>query len=139
MLKQPILLLPSAVQNRYPIKQNTQLRIFLVYGLFIDAVGSSSYMASNDRTSKGTRHTGGVEAWLRSFLTSTLDGSLLLLLRWHYSTMRTFPSIMDFSQSALVFDLSFQFVILHLLIISVLYTIPPTIQKCSWAGIAQSV
>ena len=134
MLQQPTLLLSSAVQNRYLIKQTTQLRIFLVYGLFIDAVGSSSYMASNYRTSKrkGTRHTGGVEAWLRSFVTSTLDGSLLLflllLLRWNYSPTRTFPSIMDFSQSALVFDLSFQFVILHLLI-SVLYTIPPIIQK----------
>jgi len=41
---------------------------------------------------------------------------LLLLLRWQYSPMQTFPSSMDFSQSALFFDLSFQFVILHLLI-----------------------
>jgi hypothetical protein len=33
----------------------------------------------------------------------------LLLLRWHYNPMQTFASIMDFSQSALFFDLSFQF------------------------------
>ena len=32
----------------------------------------------------------------------------LLLLRWHFSPMRTFSSLMDFSQSALLFDLSFQ-------------------------------
>jgi len=57
MLQQPTLL-SKAVRNRYLIRQYTQLRIFLVYGLFIDDVGSSSYMASNDRTSKceGTMH-----------------------------------------------------------------------------------
>ena len=38
------------------------------------------------------------------------------LPRWHYSPMRPFVSFMDYSQSALVFDLSFQFVILPLLI-----------------------
>jgi len=31
-----------------------------------------------------------------------------LLLRWHYSPMWTFASLMDFSQTALFFDLSFQ-------------------------------
>jgi len=41
---------------------------------------------------------------------------LLLLLRWHYRRIRTFASIQNFSQSALLFDLSFQFVVLHLLI-----------------------
>jgi hypothetical protein len=41
---------------------------------------------------------------------------LLLLLRRHYSQMRTFPSLMDYSQSALLFYLSFQYIILHLLI-----------------------
>ena len=40
---------------------------------------------------------------------------LLLLLRWHYSPMRTFASLMFFSQSAL-FLTSFQLLILHLLI-----------------------
>jgi len=39
-----------------------------------------------------------------------------LHLRWHYSPIRTFPSSIDFSQSVLFFDLSFQFVILQLLI-----------------------
>jgi hypothetical protein len=38
----------------------------------------------------------------------------LLLLRWPYSPMRTFASLMDFSQSALLFDLPVQIVILHL-------------------------
>ena len=37
-----------------------------------------------------------------------------LLLRRQYSPMQTLASLMDFSQSALYFDLSFQFVILHL-------------------------
>jgi hypothetical protein len=41
---------------------------------------------------------------------------LLLLLRCHYSPMWTFASLMDFSQSALLFYLSFQYIILHLLI-----------------------
>ena len=42
----------------------------------------------------------------------------LLLLFWHYSQMRTFPSLMNFSQSALYtyFDISCRFVILHLFI-----------------------
>jgi hypothetical protein len=40
---------------------------------------------------------------------------LLLLLRWHYSPMRTFASLMALSQSALFFDLSFQLLILHFL------------------------
>jgi hypothetical protein len=41
---------------------------------------------------------------------------LLLLLRCHYSQMQTFRSLTDYSQSALLFYLSFQYVILHLLI-----------------------
>ena len=41
---------------------------------------------------------------------------IILLHRSHYSPMRTFASLIDFSQSALFFDLSFQFLILHLLI-----------------------
>ena len=41
---------------------------------------------------------------------------LLLLLRWHYSPMRTFASLVDCPQSTLFFHLSFQFLILHLLI-----------------------
>ena len=40
-----------------------------------------------------------------------LSSSSSLLPRWHYSPMRTFASLMDFSQSALVFDFSFQFLI----------------------------
>jgi len=40
----------------------------------------------------------------------------LLLLRLHYSPVRTLSSLMTFSQSALFFYLHFQFVILHLLI-----------------------
>jgi hypothetical protein len=36
---------------------------------------------------------------------------LLLLLRWHYSPMRTCASLMALSQSALLFDLSFQLLI----------------------------
>ena len=41
---------------------------------------------------------------------------LLLFLPWHYSPMRTFPSLMDFSQSALIPDFSFQLFVLFLLI-----------------------
>jgi hypothetical protein len=41
---------------------------------------------------------------------------LLLLLRWYYSPMQTFATLMDFSQSAPFFDLSFQFLILNLFI-----------------------
>ena len=41
---------------------------------------------------------------------------LLLLLRCHYSATWTFTSLMDFSQSAMLFYLSLQYVILHLLI-----------------------
>jgi len=41
---------------------------------------------------------------------------LLLLLRCHYCPVWTFTSLMDFSPSALLFYLSFQYVILHLLI-----------------------
>jgi hypothetical protein len=40
----------------------------------------------------------------------------LLLLRSHYSPMWTFATSIDFSQSALSFDLFFQFSILHILI-----------------------
>jgi hypothetical protein len=40
----------------------------------------------------------------------------LLFLRWFYSPMRTLASLMDFSQSALFFDPSFPFSVLHLLI-----------------------
>ena len=39
----------------------------------------------------------------------------LFCLRWHYSPLRTWASIMDFFQSA-VFDLSFQILIFHLII-----------------------
>ena len=48
--------------------------------------------------------------------TSIISHSLLLPLRWHYNPMQTFASFMAFSQSALFLELSFQFVILHLLI-----------------------
>ena len=41
---------------------------------------------------------------------------LLLLLLLHYSLMQTFASLMYFSQSTLLFYLSFQFVVLDLLI-----------------------
>jgi hypothetical protein len=41
---------------------------------------------------------------------------LFLLLRWHYSSMRPFASVLAISQSALLFDLSFKSVILRLLI-----------------------
>ena len=45
----------------------------------------------------------------------TLDGTKSHAdLRWHYSPMRTLASLMNYSQSALTFDLSFQFLILHL-------------------------
>ena len=40
----------------------------------------------------------------------------LLLLRRHYSPMLTFASLTDFCQSALYFDLSFHFVMCHILI-----------------------
>jgi hypothetical protein len=40
----------------------------------------------------------------------------LILLRWHYSPMWTFTYLMDISQSALFFDISFQFLVLHLFI-----------------------
>jgi len=39
---------------------------------------------------------------------------LPLLLKWHSSPMQTFISLMDFSQLALLFDLSLQFVISYL-------------------------
>jgi hypothetical protein len=38
---------------------------------------------------------------------------LLLLLRWYCSPMRTFAPLMDFSQSALFFDLSSRLLTLH--------------------------
>jgi hypothetical protein len=41
---------------------------------------------------------------------------LILLPRWHYNPMWTFAYLMDFSQSALFFDISFQFLVLHLFI-----------------------
>ena len=44
-----------------------------------------------------------------------------LLLRCHYSPIQTLVSLMDFSQSAVFLDLSFQFVMWHLLT-SVLYS-----------------
>ena len=40
---------------------------------------------------------------------------LLILLRWHYSLVRIFVSLTNFLQSVKFFDLSFQFLILHLL------------------------
>ena len=42
--------------------------------------------------------------------------SPFLLLRWCYNPMQTFATLMDFSQSAPLFDLSFQSLILNLLI-----------------------
>jgi len=48
--------------------------------------------------------------------TSVISHILLLPLRWHYNPMQTSASFMDFSQPALFLDLSFQFVILLLLI-----------------------
>ena len=47
---------------------------------------------------------------------STVQKIIILFHRCHYSPVRTFASILDFSQSALYFDLSFQFVILHWII-----------------------
>ena len=41
---------------------------------------------------------------------------ILLLFLWHYSPMPTFAYSTHFSQSALFFDFSFQFAILHFLI-----------------------
>jgi len=42
---------------------------------------------------------------------------IIIILRWHYSPMLTLVSLMDLSQPALFFfDLSFQFLIVHLLI-----------------------
>jgi hypothetical protein len=38
---------------------------------------------------------------------------LFLLLRRHYSRTQNFSSLMDFSQSAPLIDLFFQYVILH--------------------------
>jgi len=40
---------------------------------------------------------------------------LLLLLRWHYSPSRTIAALTDFSQAALLLDLPFQLLNLHLL------------------------
>ena len=51
-----------------------------------------------------------------SFSSPSSCSSLLLLLCWHYSQMRTFASLTAFSQSALLFDLSFRFVTSHLFI-----------------------
>ena len=55
-----------------------------------------------------------------SYLPSVIEDQsvrfILLLLRWNYSPVRTFLSLMDFTQSALFFDLFCQLVILHLLI-----------------------
>ena len=52
----------------------------------------------------------------------------LLLLRWQYNPVQTYASFMDFSQSALFFDLPFQFV-LHLLIS--VYIIPSPVLRSS--------
>jgi hypothetical protein len=41
---------------------------------------------------------------------------IIIIIRWYYSQMRTFASLMDFSQSPLYFHFSFQFVIFHFLI-----------------------
>jgi hypothetical protein len=49
--------------------------------------------------------------------TSVTSHILLLPFRWHYNPMQTPASFMDYSQPALFLDLSFQFVILHLLIL----------------------
>jgi hypothetical protein len=40
-----------------------------------------------------------------------------LLFQWRYIPLRTFVYLIDFPQSPLIFDLSFQFVILNLLIL----------------------
>jgi hypothetical protein len=83
---------------------------------------------SIDPPSAGLRRLGGgfgrhCKRYASCFLQLYVNASLLqyrmyilLLLKWHYSPIRTFASIKDFTQSALLFDLSFQFVILHLLI-----------------------
>jgi hypothetical protein len=55
------------------------------------------------RAIKGPRHS----------VVSIMSG--LLLLRRHYSPMRTFASLMALSQSALFFYLSFQLLLLHFL------------------------
>jgi hypothetical protein len=48
----------------------------------------------------------------------------LLLLRWHYSPMRTFAPLMDFSHSALILTSlsTFQFCIINIC----LYIVPPS-------------
>ena len=58
-----------------------------------------------------------VAIWVLNVPTGHHTALLLLLLHtWHYSLIRTVASLMDFFQSAVFLDLSFQFVILHLLI-----------------------
>jgi len=42
------------------------------------------------------------------------DIIIIIIIRWLSSAMRAVASLMDFSQLALFFDLSFQFLILHL-------------------------
>ena len=32
---------------------------------------------------------------------------IIIIIQWHYSPMRTLACLMDFSQSALLFDVSF--------------------------------
>ena len=51
---------------------------------------------------------------------------LRLLLKWHYSPMRTFASLMDFSHAALFLDITFQF-FNFAFINNRLYTVPPSI------------
>jgi len=63
--------------------------------------------------------------WTQKFKLRRLWQVNLLLLRCHYSPTRTFPSLTDFSQSALFLDRFSQFVILNLLIY--LHIVPPSV------------
>jgi len=55
-------------------------------------------------------------AYKKPVFTLIKNEEFLLFLRWLYSPVHTLASFMDFIQSALFFDLSFPFSILHLLI-----------------------
>jgi hypothetical protein len=41
---------------------------------------------------------------------------IIIIIRWHYSTLRTFASLMDFCKLSLLLDHSFQLLIVHLLL-----------------------
>jgi len=63
-----------------------------------------------------TQHTVYANAFLTRDVSKRPLILLLLILRWYYNPMQTFATLMDFSQSAPLFDLSFQSLILNLLI-----------------------